>query len=115
MVVARGQAPADGCVSGLLFRGFIMSNPPSSAGKHLTVLGVLFSLLLVFGLIGLGAWIVLREVINKPAVPVVKATTMSGTGDGAGAGAGGGGGGAAVPILLGFDASKLADTKDKGP
>jgi NitT/TauT family transport system substrate-binding protein len=78
-----------------------MANAPSS-GSRLTGLGILFSVLLVFGLIGLGAWIVVRQLMPKPATPVV---------------AGGGGGGAAggAPAGLGFDASKLAETKDTAP
>jgi NitT/TauT family transport system substrate-binding protein len=83
-----------------------MSSAPPSSGAGLTVLGKLFSVLLILGLVGLGAWIVLKDHL-LPIGPQTQAATRGGGGTG--------GGGASAGGALGFDASKLADPKDTAP
>jgi NitT/TauT family transport system substrate-binding protein len=83
-----------------------MTNP-SSSGKGLTALGKLISVVLVLGLMGLGAWIVMGQ-LKKP-----------GATQGAGGGGGvsgvtnktGGGGGGAVK----FDTSDVVETETSVP
>ena len=83
-----------------------MSNVPPRS--KLTGLGILFSVLMVLGLIGLGAFVVVRQFFIATAGGDKDGGTRVVTTAGGGGGKGGGG-------ALGFDAGKLAETQLKGP
>jgi NitT/TauT family transport system substrate-binding protein len=95
-----------------------MTNPPSSGGG-LTLLGKLFSVLLVLGLVGLGAWMLFKPGGKGPfggnggtsGPGPASQTAQTGGAGGTGVGAGG----ADAASTTKFDTSDLSDTRTEVP
>ena len=83
-----------------------MTNSPSSgsSGSGLTMLGKLVSFVLILGLVGLGAFIMMKRNAKAPAPPNTPVTAGNGAG---------GTGGTAAPVS--FDTSDLTDLQTSSP